>query len=176
MDKKTLIAVAISALILFGWYEIQSRVRSGQEASLASSSIDGESLSPGSELVEPAITAIGPDLTQVSEPGTSSGVSTDDPQDQKSQGVEVEQLISVDTDVFSIIFTSKNATIDSLYLTDQAQGVEQITDNDNSLQLVPESDHEQMFRVLLGDTEDVAQAQDVYYRVSRPLIECSGVL
>lgn len=149
MDKRTILALVICTVILIVWFKIQS-LNNPIEASTPENTITTQSQTDPSFYATSKIipAPLSTDKTILANTKTSE-----------------EQEIIVNTDVYRIVFSSKNGTIRSLKLhTIENNNV----NDDNSIELFPMGDKDQAFRILWGDTQDTQALQDVYYNVARP--------
>lgn len=136
MDKRSFFAIILSSLTLIVWMQLQTRNNLPTEQALEDSTTDIE------ENVVP----------------DSATLALLNGEDQEAIP---EEIIEVNTDIYSIKLSSKNGVIVSGKL-------HQLDDyEDESIELIPKGDKSQAFRILWGDEETLENSPDVYYHVER---------
>lgn len=138
MDKRSLLAVVLSALVLMIWLTFTQ---------------------------EPAQNTA-PNNTNTNEINSNTQNNNFTINPVQNDTVPQPEIIPISTDIYDIKFSSKNATIQSLIIktahSDSSTEIEQ-----SDLDIIPNGDLEQAFRILWGDNTDVSSSPDIYYQVKK---------
>lgn len=146
MDKRTIIAIALSIGILVIWSIYQAKTNP-PESSVASMQSTQNS-------------------TQIQGSISNNGGIIPAPLEEDT--INEEQLIALSTNIYDIVYSSKNGTIHSLHLVqnNSADNGENAMDLEN-LNLIPQGELGQAFRILWGDNKQLQDSPDVFYNVRR---------